>query len=94
MSKPKVSKVSKLDNIKSWSLQANVTCPGARNKDGSLVDACRGCYADNRGFYAMKTTKAPRIHNKEDWKREGWVDDMVALLKNNSCFSERTHKIC
>jgi hypothetical protein len=34
-----ISKTSKLDNIKSWSLQALTTCPGSKAKDGGLVDA-------------------------------------------------------
>lgn len=80
-----LSKTSKLDNIKSWSLQALDTCPGSRNKDGSLVDACKGCYATSN-FYNFPGTKAVRANNKEDWKRDGWVDDMVAALKKESYF--------
>lgn len=81
----KVSKTSKLDGIKSWSLQARETCPGSHNKDGSLVDACKGCYA-TAGNYRFKNVKAPRIHNREDWKREGWTDDMVEMLSKERYF--------
>ena len=40
-----MSKTSKLDNIRSWSLQALTTCPGSIAEDGGLVDPCKGCYA-------------------------------------------------
>jgi L-asparaginase II len=41
----KLSVTSKLDGIRSWSLQALETCPGSIASDGELVDACKGCYA-------------------------------------------------
>jgi hypothetical protein len=50
-----------------------------------LVDACKGCYA-TQGNYRFKNVKAPRLHNQEDWKRDGWVFDMVAMLKNETHF--------
>lgn len=81
----RVSKVSKLDNINSWSLQARETCPGSLKADGTLVDACSGCYAAF-GQYLYNNVKAPRAENKEDWKREEWVADMVAFLKKKSYF--------
>ena len=81
----KLSKTSKLDGIKSWSLQAIDTCPGSVGSDGELVDACSGCYATT-GAYVWSTTKAPREHNKEDWKRDDWVSDMVSALKKDKYF--------
>lgn len=81
----KLSKTSKLDGIKSWSLQAVDTCPGSKGEDGNLVPACSGCYATT-GCYVFKTTKAPRLFNQEDWKRDGWVSDMVAALKKEKFF--------
>jgi hypothetical protein len=81
----KLSKTSKLDNIKSWSLQALTTCPGSIAKDGGLVDACRGCYA-TQGFYNFSQPKAVRADNKQDWQRDEWVTDMVAALKKESYF--------
>ncbi len=70
---------------RSWSLQALDTCPGSKKSDGSLVDACSGCYATT-GNYRFKNVKAPREHNREDWKRDQWVDDMVAELDNDRYF--------
>lgn len=81
----KLSKTSKLDGIKSWSLQAVETCPGSVGADGNLVAACSGCYATT-GAYVWSTTKAPRAFNKEDWKRDGWVQDMVSSLKKDKFF--------
>lgn len=75
----RVSKTSKLDGIFSWSLQALDTCPGSIGPDGELVAACSGCYATT-GNYVFPNVKEPRIHNRQDWKREGWADDMIAFL--------------
>jgi len=80
----KLSKASKMP-CRSWSLQALTTCPASKNKDGSLVDACKGCYATT-GNYTFKSVKESRQHNKEDWKRDGWVDDMVTELDNDRYF--------
>ena len=80
----KLSKASKMPG-RSWSLQALDTCPGSKKSDGSLVDACSGCYATT-GNYRFKNVKAPREHNREDWKRSEWVDDMVAELDNDRYF--------
>jgi hypothetical protein len=81
----RLSKTSKLDGILSWSLQALETCPASKNKDGSLVDACKGCYATT-GNYNYPNVKAPRIENKTDWKRDEWVNDMVQSLGNSRYF--------
>ena len=81
----KLSKTSKLDGILSWSLQALDTCPASKNKDGTLVDACKGCYATT-GNYNFPNVKAPRIHNREDWKRDDWIDDMVKALDSSRYF--------
>lgn len=81
----KISVTSKLDGIKSWSLQALDTCPASKNADGSLVDACKGCYATT-GNYNYPNVKAPRAHNKEDWQRLEWVDDMVQALQDSRYF--------
>jgi len=84
----KLSVTSKLDGIKSWSLNAIDTCPGsvAPKASGSpLVDACSGCYATT-GNYRLSNVRAPREHNKEDWPRDEWVDDMVAALQGEQFF--------
>jgi hypothetical protein len=81
----KISVTSKLDGIRSWSLQAIDTCPGSVAAPGELVDACKGCYATT-GNYRFANVKAPRLHNQEDWKRLTWSDDMVAELSNDRFF--------
>ena len=80
----KMSKTSKL-GTKSWSLQAIETCPGSVGPDGELVAACSGCYATT-GMYHFGAVKAVRADNKADWKRDGWVSDMVAALKKDKYF--------
>lgn len=52
----KLSKTSKLDGIKSWSLEALVTCPASVKAGGELVDACKGCYATT-GNYRFPNVK-------------------------------------
>ena len=81
----KLSKTSKLDGILSWSLQAIDTCPGSSDGKGGLVDACKGCYATT-GNYNYPNVKLPRALNKEDWKRDQWVQDMVQALDNSRYF--------
>jgi hypothetical protein len=81
----KISVTSKLDGIRSWSLQALETCPGSIAAPGELVDACKGCYATS-GNYRFANVKAPRAHNKIDWQRTGWVDDMVKELDSDRYF--------
>ena len=81
----KISVTSKLDGIRSWSLQALDTCPGSIASPGVLVDACKGCYATT-GNYRYPNVKAPRISNQSDWQRMGWVSDMVETLQNDRFF--------
>jgi len=81
----KLSAPSKMP-CKSWSLQARSTCPGSIDpvtKD--LVPACQGCYATT-GMYNMPNVKAVRDHNKQDWQRDTWVDEMVQELDNSRYF--------
>lgn len=80
----RLSKSSKMPCF-SWSLQAIETCPASRKKNGQLVDACKGCYADG-GFYLMNNVKELRAHNKKDWKRANFVSDMVSVLDNYRYF--------
>jgi hypothetical protein len=81
----KLSKTSKLDGIMSWSLNALDTCQGSIGKDGNLVPACQGCYATT-GNYRFPNVKAPREFNKQDWKRDTWVSDMVTALDSSRYF--------
>ena len=80
----KISKTSKMP-CKSWSLEALTTCPASFNVEGDLVDACKGCYATT-GFYLMKDSVNLREHNRNDWKREEWVAEMVYELRNQTYF--------
>ena len=82
---PKISVTSKLDGIRSWSLQAIDTCPGSISSPGVLVDACKGCYATT-GNYNYPNVKAPREFNRVDWQRIDWSDDMVAELERDRYF--------
>lgn len=82
---PKISVTSKLDGIRSWSLQAIDTCPGAIASPGVLVDACKGCYATT-GNYNYPNVKAPRAHNRDDWQHTDWVDAMVQALDSDRYF--------
>jgi hypothetical protein len=81
----KLSKTSKLDGILSWSLQAIDTCPGSSDGNGGLVPACQGCYATT-GNYRFANVKKPREFNREDWKRDTWVMDMIQALENSRYF--------
>ena len=84
MSLIKLSKPSKMPCL-SWSLEALRTCPAAKKPDGSLVDACRGCYA-TQGNYNFPSVRGSREHNRTDWKRDAWVSDMVQALDNDRYF--------
>ena len=81
----KLSRTSKLDGIRSWSLQALDTCPGSISYKRELVDACKGCYATT-GNYVFGNVKAPREFNRNDWQREDWVMDMVLALTDDDYF--------
>lgn len=81
----KLSKTSKLDGILSWSLQAIDTCPGSSDGNGGLVPACQGCYATT-GNYRFANVKKPREFNREDWRRDDWIDDMVKALDSSRYF--------
>lgn len=82
----KLSKTSKLDNVRSWSLQAVETCPGSIDPaTGGLVPACQGCYAIG-GNYRFDNVKKPRIFNRQDWKRDTWAQDMADALRNDRYF--------
>jgi hypothetical protein len=82
---PRISVTSKLDGIRSWSLQALDTCPGSIESPGVLVDACKGCYATT-GNYVFANVKAPREFNRTDWQRLDWCDDMVQELQRDEYF--------
>jgi hypothetical protein len=81
----KLSVTSKLDGIKSWSLEALATCPGARISKTELAPVCRGCYATT-GHYVFGNVKAVRVANREVWKSPTWVQQMIAALSTERYF--------
>ena len=81
----KLSVTSKLDGIKSWSLNALETCPGSVSHKNELVAACQGCYAPT-GNYVFRNVREPREHNRRDWQRDDWVSDMVQALAGERYF--------
>lgn len=87
----RISVTSKLDGIRSWSLQALDTCPGSilepatESSPAVLVAACEGCYA-TQGNYRYPNVKAPRLENRIDWERDDWEDDMVRELQDDEHF--------
>lgn len=81
----KLSVTSKLDGIKSWSLNALETCPGSVSYKDELVPACQGCYATT-GNYVFRNVREPREHNRQDWQRDDWVSDMVQALAGERYF--------
>ena len=81
----RLSVVHKLGGVRSWSLQALETCPGAYGPGGALAPACAGCYAVG-GNYRWPNVKAPRVSNRADWRRPGWVADMVRALERDRYF--------
>ena len=74
----KLSDTSKMP-CKSWSLTALDTCPGSRDAQGEVVEVCQGCYATT-GNYNFPNVKLVRENNRHDWKRVGWVNNMVEAI--------------
>ena len=81
---PKLSKTGKMP-CKSWSLPAWDTCPGAKEDDGTAVEACSHCYA-RQGMYRFGVVKAAREHNMADWQLPDWEDAMVKAIGNDKFF--------
>lgn len=81
---PKLSKTGKMP-CKSWSLPAWDTCPGAKEGDGTAVEACSHCYA-RQGMYRFGVVKAAREHNMADWQLPDWEDAMVKAIGKDKYF--------
>jgi len=82
--KIKLSNPSKMPCY-SWDLQALDDCIGSKDSEGTLVPACKICYA-TEGFYVMPNAIKLRAYNKEDWKRPEFVDEFVYLLRDQTFF--------
>lgn len=72
----KLSNTSKMriknKRVRSWSLEAGITCPQAKNSE-----VCKGCYA-LKGMYRFPVVKNTRKHNRQDYKTTDWVARMSA----------------
>lgn len=79
-----ISRTSKLDGIRSWSLQAGETCPGSI-VNGEVVLPCAGCYA-KVGNYHLPRVITARADNKQAWQEPYWVEQMVAALSIDRYF--------
>ncbi len=66
--------------VGSWSLPAGTSCPGAKG-----AEVCEGCYA-KKGMYRFPVVKNVREHNKQDYHRDNWVDDMVKEVSKYDYF--------
>jgi len=80
-----ISTVRKLDGIPSWSLPAGRTCPGSVLSGGAISPVCLGCYAKG-GNYRFNNVRHAREDNMRDWRRPGWVRDMVLRLSGEKFF--------
>jgi hypothetical protein len=80
----KLSQTTKMPG-KSWSLPAGTTCPGSHDHTGQVVPACAVCYA-KVGNYAYPAPTRAREHNRQDWKRDDWVADMIQELSHEQWF--------
>ena len=85
----KISKPSKMKvtgkRVGCWSLGARISCPGSVNDDGSVVDVCKMCYA-TKNMYNFPVVKAARATNREDYKKDDWVDRMVKEVSKYDYF--------
>jgi len=84
----KLSKASKMKvngkQVKSWDLEARTSCPGSK-VDGEVVEVCKSCYA-TKGAFVWPASVALRKHNQQDYKRDGWVVDMVKAIGKDKYF--------
>jgi len=80
----KLGQTSKMPG-KSWGLPAGSTCPGSRDASGAVVPVCQACYAKT-GNYTYPAARKAREFNREDWRRDGWVADMIRELSMESYF--------
>jgi len=72
----KLSKTVKMPGP-SWSLPAGATCPGSHDiETGEIIPVCKSCYAKT-GNYTYPTPRKMREFNREDWKRDAWVEEMI-----------------
>jgi len=85
----KISSPSKMKirnaKVGCWSLEARVSCPGSVGPNGKIVEVCKSCYA-TKGMYRFPNTKKVRQHNKQDYHRDDWVDDMIKEVSKYDYF--------
>ena len=66
--------------VGSWSLPAGASCPGAKD-----AEVCKSCYA-KKGMYRFPVVKNVREYNREDYKKDDWVDRMVKEVSKYDYF--------
>lgn len=66
--------------VGSWSLPAGTSCPGAKD-----AEVCKGCYA-KKGMYRFPVVKAVREYNRDDYKKDDWVERMAAKVSKFDYF--------
>lgn len=66
--------------VGSWSLPAGDSCPGAKG-----AEVCEGCYA-KKGMYRFPVVKGVREYNREDYKKNDWVDRMITEVSKYDYF--------
>lgn len=85
----KISKPSKMKitdkRVGCWSLEARKSCPGSKKPDGSIVEVCQSCYA-TKGMYRFPVVKKARQTNRNDYKKDDWVDRMVKEVSKYDYF--------
>jgi hypothetical protein len=70
---------------RSWGLPAGSTCPGSRDANGAVVPVCKACYAKT-GNYTYPEVRAAREFNRQDWRRDDWVAEMISEIAMESYF--------
>jgi hypothetical protein len=80
----KLSQTTKMPG-KSWSLPAGSTCPGSHDSTGQVIPVCKACYAKT-GNYTYPKPAAAREYNRQDWKRDEWVAEMITELSMETWF--------
>ena len=81
---PKISKTTKMQikgkKVGSWSLPAGTSCPGSKD-----AEVCKTCYA-KKGMYRFPVVKNVREYNRDDYRKDDWVDRMVAKVSKFDYF--------
>jgi len=72
------------EKVGTFDLNAGASCPGSK-ENGEVVEVCKSCYA-KKNMYNFPVVKNKRIRNQQDYKRDGWVEDMVKAIGTSKRF--------